>query len=125
MVTVYLRGVIDAEATASLRHALVYAIMRRRCPRIVVNLQETTAIDPVAIGTLVAAYHTARDMRLTLVFEDGQPRVAADGEAHPGWSAEDLVAELVRDIPPVRDTPAGEGRLARDGAANSVTPEPA
>ena len=75
--TVRLAGDIDDDITGDLRTMLVDSIMRRRSPRIVVDVSAVTALTPGAIGTLRAARHVATDVHLVLVV---QPAGAVVGE---------------------------------------------
>ena len=76
IVTVRLRGAIDAASSSELRRALVDSIVHRRARRIVVDLSEVTEVDSTGIGMLAAAYGAAADIRSTLVFRYPGERLA-------------------------------------------------
>jgi anti-anti-sigma factor len=76
-VVVKLRGVVDERDTPRLRRVLVDLIMRRRPRQLVVDLTRATTVDPLAIGTLVAAHDAAPDMRVAFAVRRPNPSVAA------------------------------------------------
>jgi anti-anti-sigma factor len=63
---VLLRGDVGEADTGDLRRILVDAIMHRRPRRLVVDLGAVTALDPLAVGALIAAQDTAPQMRVRL-----------------------------------------------------------
>ncbi len=76
-VVVKLRGVVDERDTPRLRRLLVDMIMRRRPRHLVVDLARATTVDPLAIGTLVAARDAAPQMRVAFAVRRPNPSVAA------------------------------------------------
>jgi len=67
-------GAIDQDTTDQLRRTLVQTIMRERTRRLVVDLDDVTAVDPQTIGVLRAAAATAQDVNRIIVFHtSGSP----------------------------------------------------
>ncbi len=67
-------GAIDQPTTDQLRRTLVQTIMYERTRRLVVDLDEVTAVDPQTIGVLRAAAATAHDANRAIVFHtSGSP----------------------------------------------------
>ena len=73
---VLLRGEVDESGTDDLRRVLVDAIVRQRPRRVVVDLAMVTALDPMAVGALMAAHDTAPQMRVRLALRRPNDGVA-------------------------------------------------
>jgi anti-anti-sigma factor len=76
-VVVTLRGDVDERGTERLRRVLVDAIMHQRPRQLVVDLARATALDPMAVGTLIAARDAAPDMRVNFALRHPNHGVAA------------------------------------------------
>jgi anti-anti-sigma factor len=77
VVSVQLCGAINVAATGELRKALIDAVLRQRPARVLVDLRDTTFLDPTAIGALIAAAQTADDLRVDLSVCNPNPALAA------------------------------------------------
>jgi anti-anti-sigma factor len=76
VVSVELSGAITVTATCLLREALIDVIMRQRPPRVLIDLRNTTFLDPTAIGALLAAADAADDLRVDLSVCNPNPALA-------------------------------------------------
>jgi anti-anti-sigma factor len=75
-------GDIGETGTDQLRHTLVQTLMRRRPRRIVVDLTKATALDPTAIGVLLAAQDSAPDLDIALQVRRPNHAMTADLTRH-------------------------------------------
>jgi anti-anti-sigma regulatory factor len=75
---IVLCGDIVESDLPDLCRSLADAIVRRRPRRVVVDLSRATALDPTAIGALVAAGDTAPDLHVVLGVRSPDPAVTAD-----------------------------------------------
>lgn len=57
-------GAVEGAAVDELRQTLIEVLMRRRPPRVVVDITATQVVDSVALGTLTAAAETAEDLAI-------------------------------------------------------------
>jgi anti-anti-sigma regulatory factor len=78
---ILLRGDVGEADAGRLRRALVETIMRRP-RRIVVDLTNATALDPTAIGALLAVRDSAPDMDISLCVRRPSPALSADLAGH-------------------------------------------
>jgi anti-anti-sigma regulatory factor len=69
-VQIELSGAIEGDLLDTLREALVTALVRHRPARVLVDLRATTRLDPIAVGTLLAASDTAQDLGITLTIHE-------------------------------------------------------
>jgi anti-anti-sigma factor len=76
VVTIVVRGNLDANAVGGLSRVLAGAIVRERPRRLVVDLSHVTSIDGTGIGTLVAAGDAARDVDVELSLHRPSPVLA-------------------------------------------------
>ena len=76
IVVIRATGCIDQVTTDQLRRTLVHTIMRERAHRLVVDLDDVTAVDPQTIGVLRAAVAMAQDVNRAIVFHTSGSPVA-------------------------------------------------
>ena len=69
-VVVEVCGDLDGPSVAQLRHVLVDAVLRRRPPRVVLDLERVTGIDAVGIGTLLGGCDAALDLGIAVLIRD-------------------------------------------------------
>jgi anti-anti-sigma regulatory factor len=81
-VVIVLRGHVDETGTIHLRQLLVDAMMHRRPRRIVVDLAQTTGLDPTAVGALIAAHDAAPDVQVSFDLRRPRPGLAAELAGH-------------------------------------------
>ncbi|GGN63214.1 hypothetical protein GCM10010112_22260 [Actinoplanes lobatus] len=83
---IQLRGVLNAEHAADLRHALIHAIRHTRPSCLILDLAGVREIDAISLGALAAACHLG-DVQHVAVYLDHPPesvarQLAAAGVAH-------------------------------------------
>jgi anti-anti-sigma factor len=70
-------GSLDAEQVAELRRTLVYAVRHLRPARLVLDLHDVGAVDPLALGTLAAACDLGDDQHVAVFLDNSSSAVAA------------------------------------------------
>ncbi|MBT8224342.1 MAG: STAS domain-containing protein [Dactylosporangium sp.] len=73
-------GVIAGDAVDRLRRTLIEVLLRQRPARIVIDLSDANVVDPVALGSLMAATDAAQDLGIELTVH------GADLASVPGWN---------------------------------------
>jgi len=71
------RGVLDADRAVPFRQMLVHAVRRTRPNRLVVELDDVTALDSINLGTLAALCDLADDHRVPVVLAEPTAAVRA------------------------------------------------
>ena len=70
------RGALDADCAVPFRQTLVHAVRKVRPLRLIVDLAEVTAIDPINLGTLAAACHLGDDHQVAVFLDHPSPGIA-------------------------------------------------
>ncbi|XVV12599.1 STAS domain-containing protein [Actinoplanes sp. CA-131856] len=69
-------GVLDAARAVELRRILVQAIRHERPLRLALNLIDVRELDPINLGTMVAACHLGDDHRVAVFFDQPSQTLA-------------------------------------------------
>ncbi|MEV4703201.1 STAS domain-containing protein [Actinoplanes sp. NPDC049316] len=69
-------GVLSADDAVDLRHTLVHAVRRVRPLRLVFDLGDVRGIDPINLGTLVAACHLGDDEKVAVFLDNSSTELA-------------------------------------------------
>jgi anti-anti-sigma factor len=69
-------GDLGAEDAVDLRHTLVHVFRRLRPLRLVFDLRDVRDIDPINLGTLVAACHLGDDEKVAVFLDNSSTEVA-------------------------------------------------
>jgi anti-anti-sigma factor len=70
------RGAMDDGSAVHLRQVLIHAVRKVRPPRLILDLSDVTAIDPINLGTVVALCDLADDHRVTVRIANASTGVA-------------------------------------------------
>ena len=71
-------GALDADSAVQFRQTLVHAVRKLRPLRLIVNLVEVTAIDPINLGTLAALCDLADDHRVVVFLRNATPELTGE-----------------------------------------------
>ncbi|MEU4238982.1 STAS domain-containing protein [Actinoplanes sp. NPDC026619] len=72
------QGALDAECAVQFRQTLVHAVRKLRPLRLVVDLAEVAAIDPINLGTLAALCDLADDHRVVVFLPNALAEIATE-----------------------------------------------
>ncbi|MDR7278051.1 STAS domain-containing protein [Catenuloplanes atrovinosus] len=79
-------GTVGAEHAGPLRRILVQAFRRERPSLVILDLADVAAVDPINLGTLIAAGEIAADQRVPIYYDNPPPilagQLAAAGIPH-------------------------------------------
>jgi anti-anti-sigma regulatory factor len=75
-VTVLLRGGLGPECADELRRLVVRTVRRVRPSRLIVDLTEVVTLDPINVGTLIAACLLGEDHAVTVLLVNPGPELA-------------------------------------------------
>jgi anti-anti-sigma regulatory factor len=70
------RGVLGDERAVELRHSLVHAVRHLRPSRLILDLRDVLAVDPISLGALAAACHLGDDHQVAVFLDNSIPAVA-------------------------------------------------
>jgi anti-anti-sigma regulatory factor len=70
-------GPVGIDCAAELRHILVRAVRKIRPWRVMVDLSDVSALDPIGVGTLAAACHVGDDDNVIVSFCTGSAVIAS------------------------------------------------
>lgn len=71
-------GVLDTGCAVEFRQVLVHAVRRVRPLRLVLDLADVTAVDPINLGTLSALCDLADDHHVVVFLDNSSAAIAAD-----------------------------------------------
>ncbi|HEX5203538.1 STAS domain-containing protein [Paractinoplanes rhizophilus] len=71
-------GALDADCAVQFRQTLVHAVRKLRPLRMIVDLVEVTAIDPINLGTLAALCDLADDHRVAVFLRNATPGLTGE-----------------------------------------------
>jgi anti-anti-sigma regulatory factor len=69
-------GTLGDESAVALRHSIVHAVRRLRPLRLILDLRDVLAVDPINLGTLAAACHLGDDHQVAVFLENSLPAIA-------------------------------------------------
>ncbi len=69
-------GVLDADDAVELRRTLVHTIRRIRPLRLIFDLHDVHHLDPINVGTLVAACHLGDDHHVAVFLDHSSAAIA-------------------------------------------------
>lgn len=69
-------GVLGDESAVELRHSVVHAVRHLRPLRLILDLRDVLAVDPINLGTLAAACHLGDDHQVAVFLDNSNPAVA-------------------------------------------------
>ncbi len=72
------RGVLGTECAVQFRQVLVHAVRKLRPLRLIVDLRDVTAIDPINLGTLAALCDLADDHRVAVFLHNAPAAIGND-----------------------------------------------
>ncbi|GAA2617667.1 STAS domain-containing protein [Paractinoplanes durhamensis] len=72
------REVLDTECAVQFRQVLVHAVRKLRPLRLIVELSEVSAVDPINLGTLAALCDLADDHRVVVFLQNASAELAGD-----------------------------------------------
>ena len=72
------RGAMSAARAVAFRQVLVHAVRKVRPPRLVVELGDVPALDPINLGTLAALCGLGDDHRVTVVLANPRADIRAE-----------------------------------------------
>ncbi|MBM2617073.1 anti-sigma factor antagonist [Actinoplanes sp. LDG1-06] len=70
-------GVLDADDAVELRRTLVHAVRHLRPLRLVLDLHDVPDVDPINLGTLVAACHLGDDHQVAVFLDRTSESIAS------------------------------------------------
>ncbi|WP_433373021.1 STAS domain-containing protein [Actinoplanes sp. CA-142083] len=71
-------GALDADCAVQFRQTLVHAVRKLRPLRLIVDLAEVAAIDPINLGTLAALCGLADDHQVVVFLRNANPELAGE-----------------------------------------------
>ncbi|AGL17325.1 STAS domain-containing protein [Actinoplanes sp. N902-109] len=75
-VVIHPRGDLAAEQAVDLRRTLVHTVRHVRPLRLVLDLHEVAALDPINLGTLAAACHLGDDYQVAVFLDNSSSAIA-------------------------------------------------
>lgn len=70
------RGTLDPETAPHLRRTLVHVLRHIRPPRLIVDLHEVQDLDPISLGTLVAATELGDEHQVAVYLDHSSVTIA-------------------------------------------------
>jgi anti-anti-sigma regulatory factor len=70
-------GAMDPDGSGELRHILVHTMRRVRPPRLILDLGDVPALDPINLGAVVAACELGDDHAVAVFVQNPSPTLAA------------------------------------------------